>query len=196
MNAPLDTQSLDRLFRQARSIHRFLPLPVEDDTIGQLYELLKWGPTGFNAQPARYLFIRSAQAKGRLAPALSAGNRDKTLAAPLNVVVAWDSRFHEHLPAQFPGYDAKGFFESTPGWIEPTARTNATLQAAYLFLAARALGLAVGPMSGFKPELIDQAFFPDGRFRSLLLANLGYGNTEGLSARGPRLDFEQVAQLL
>lgn len=192
----LDDAGLDLLFRDARSIQRFDGRAIPDALLRELYDLLKLGPTGFNAQPARYLFIRSAAGKQRLAPALSSGNRDKTLAAPLNVVVAWDSRFHEHLPEQFPAYDAQAFFNGAPDWIEPTARTNATLQAAYLIVSARALGLDVGPMSGFKPERIDAEFFPDGRYRALLLANLGYGERDGLPGRGPRLTFEQVAELL
>jgi 3-hydroxypropanoate dehydrogenase len=192
----LSDASLDQLFREARSIHAFTDQPVDDATVHELYALLKLGPTGFNAQPGRYLFIRSAAAKARLAAALSSGNRDKTIAAPLNVVVAWDSRFHEHLPTQFPAYDAKGFFDGAPDWIEPTARINATLQAAYLFLSARALGLDVGPMSGFKPERIDAEFFPDGRHRALLLANVGYGIRDALSPRGPRLGFDDVAAIL
>ncbi|MBB5190759.1 3-hydroxypropanoate dehydrogenase [Silvimonas terrae] len=196
MTTPLAPAALAQLFDEARSIHRFTDRPVTPATLQQLYELLKWGPTGFNAQPARYLFITTPEAKARLAPALSSGNRDKTLAAPVNVVIAFDSRFHEHLPSQFPAYDAKGFFDGAPDWIEPTARTNATLQAGYLFLAARALGLDVGPMSGFKPDLIDAAFFADGRFKSILLANLGYGERTGLTERGPRLAFADVAQVL
>lgn len=194
MSGRLDDAGLDLLFREARSIHKFDGRPVEDAVVRELYDLVKLGPTGFNAQPARYLFIRSPEAKQRLTPALSSGNRDKTLAAPLNVIVAWDSRFHEHLPQQFPAYDAKGFFDKAPDWIEPTAKTNATLQAAYLILAARALGLDVGPMSGFKPELIDAEFFPDGRYKSLLVANLGYGVRDE-APRGPRLGFEQAVEI-
>ncbi len=196
MSSRLDAPALDRLFREARSIHRFRPEPVTDETLRDLHDLAKLGPTGFNSQPARFLFIRSPAAKERLAPALSSGNREKTLAAPLNVVVAYDSRFHEHLPTQFTAYDAKAFFDKAPEWIEPTAKTNATLQAAYLFLAARSLGLDVGPMSGFKPDLLDREFFPDGRYRSLLLANLGYAEARSPEPRGPRLTFAEVARVL
>ena len=196
MTQALDPQALDQLFREARSIHQFSDRPVKEETLRELYELLKWGPTGFNAQPARYVFLTSPESKARLESALSSGNRDKTLAAPVTVIVAYDSRFHEHLPSQFPAYDAKGFFESAPGWIEPTANTNATLQAAYLFLAARALGLDVGPMSGFKADEVNAEFFPDGRFKAFLLANLGYGIRNGLNPRGPRLPFDEVAQVL
>ncbi len=196
MSQRLDEAGLDLLFRKAHSIHRFEDRPVSDTVVRELYELLKLGPTGFNAQPARYLFIRSPEAKQRLSPALSSGNRDKTLAAPLNVIVAWDSRFHEHLPQQFLSYDAKSFFDKAPDWIEPTAKTNATLQAAYLILAARALGLDVGPMSGFKPDLLDAEFFPDGRYKSLLLANIGYGVRDESVVRGPRLAFEDAVEVL
>jgi 3-hydroxypropanoate dehydrogenase len=193
---PLGADALAQLFGEARSLHRFLPRPVTDETIARLYELSKFGPTAFNSQPARYVFIRSEEGKRRLGPALSSNNRDKTLIAPLTVVVAWDSRFHEHLPEQFPSYDAKSFFEGAPALIEPSAKTSATLQAAYLFLAARALGLDVGPMSGFKHDLLDREFFPDGRFKSLMLANLGYGDREELRPRLPRLPFSSVARVL
>jgi 3-hydroxypropanoate dehydrogenase len=196
MQQPLDDAALNQLFLAARSVHQFQPIAVGDEVIVRLYELLKCGPTGYNSQPARYLFIRSQESKSKLAPALSSGNRDKTLAAPLNVIVAWDSRFHEHLPGLFPAYDARSFFEVAPEWIEPTAKMNAALQAAYLFMAARALGLDVGPMSGFKPALVDREFFPDGRVKTLLLANLGYRAHEALTPRGPRLAFQDVAQVL
>jgi 3-hydroxypropanoate dehydrogenase len=144
---------------------------------------LKWGPTAFNGQPGRYLFIHSDEARQKLLPALSSGNRDKT-AAPLTVVLAWDPAFHQHLPQQFPAYDAKGFYDGLPQLVEPHARLNASLQAAYLILAARALGLDAGPMAGFDAAAVDAAFFPDGQWRSLLLVNLGYGVTEGLPPRG------------
>jgi 3-hydroxypropanoate dehydrogenase len=196
MPRPLSEAALKQLFYEARSMQRFKSRGVADGTLRRLYDLLRLGPTGFNAQPARYLFIRSPQAKEKLAPALSSSNRAKSLAAAVNVIVAWDSRFYEHLPVQFPAYDASGFFESSPVRIEPAATTNATLQAAYLLLAARALGLDVCPMSGFKTELVNQVFFPDGRFRALLLVNLGYGDRTGLAPRGPRLPFEQVARIL
>jgi 3-hydroxypropanoate dehydrogenase len=169
--------------------------PVSDEKIHQLYELLKWGPTAFNAQPARYVFVRSPGAKQKLAPALSAGNRDKTLIAPVTVIVAVDTRFHEYLTAQFPAYDAKPLFDSTPALIEPTIQRNGSLQGAYLIIAARALGLDAGPMSGFNADLVNQAFFPDGRWKANFLVNLGYGNGEKLFPRGPRLAFEEVVRI-
>lgn len=196
MPAPLPTFALDQLFLRARTVHAFYPEPVEDDVIRQLYELLKWGPTAFNAQPARFVFLRSLDAKARLAPALSAGNRDKTQAAPLTVIVAWDTRFHEHLPAQFPSYDAKPLFDADPALRQDTAFRNASLQGGYLILAARALGLDVGPMSGFNADKVNAEFFPDGRWRVNFIANLGYGIPESSWPRGPRLDAADAVQLL
>lgn len=136
------------------------------------------------------------EAKACLAPALSSSNRAKTLTASLVVVVAWNSRFHDHLPSQFPAYDAKSFFEANPEWIERAGVSNAFLQAAYLILAARALGLDAGPMTGFAPEVLDAEFFPDGGWRSLLVINLGYGIREGLTERGPRLGFKDAVRVL
>ncbi len=196
MSHILPAEALDQLFRQARSLHRFQPRPVGDEVVAELYELLKWGPTAFNGQPGRYLFIKSAEARAKLVPALSPGNQQKTAEAPLTVVVAYDSRFHEHLPSQFPAYDAKGFYDGLPQLVEPHARTNASLQAAYLILAARSLGLDAGPMAGFDPAAVDAAFFPDGRWRSLLVINLGYGEREAIAPRGPRLGFAEVAQIV
>lgn len=196
MSTPVSDSALDQLFREARSIHRFLSRDIPDETLSKIYALSGLGPTGFNSQPARYLFLRSKPAKERLLPALSSSNREKTLAAPINVIIAWDTRFHEHLPEQFPAYDAKSFFDESPDYIEPTATTNATLQAAYFFLAVRAMGLDAGPMSGFNAAALDNEFFPDGRFRSLLVANIGYGDRSQLGPRGPRLPFGTVATVL
>jgi 3-hydroxypropanoate dehydrogenase len=196
MSAPLSREALAQLFTDARSLHSFTSQPVSPDTIQQLYELLKWGPTAFNGQPGRYVFLQTHQARQQLSPALSAGNRDKTLAAPLTVIVAYDTAFHEQLPTQFPAFDAKGFYDNLPLLIEPGARSNATLQGAYLILAARALGLDAGPMTGFDAEAVDRTFFADGRYKSLLLVNLGYGQREGLYPRGPRLPYEEVVTIL
>jgi len=192
----INNHALDQVFRNARSVQTFLDKPVSADTISELYELAKWGPTGFNSQPARFLFLQTPEAKARLAPALSSGNRERTLAAPVNIVIAWDSRFHDHLPTQFPAYDAKTFFENNSSLIEPSARTNATLQAAYLFLAARSLGLDVGPMSGFTPEKVDAEFFPNSTWRSLLLANIGYGDHSNIKPRLPRLALAEAVTIL
>lgn len=196
MSSPLNDAALDQLFRSARTYSRFLPRPVERETIAALYDLLKWGPTGFNAQPARYVILQSPEAKERLAPSLSSGNRDKTLAAPAVVIVAQDLHFHEHLPEQFPVYDAKTLFDANPALRESTSQRNATLQGAYLILAARALGLDTGPMSGFDADAVNREFFADGRHRANFLVNLGYGDPESLRPRGPRLEFAQAVTVL
>ena len=196
MAAPIEDSALDQIFRQARTFGKFTSEPVSDETIAALYALLKWGPTAFNSQPARYVFVRSAEAKARLAPALSAGNRDKTIAAPATVIIAYDTQFYEHLPEQFPVMDARKIYLEMPALVEPTAFRNGTLQGAYLILAARALGLDVGPMSGFDAKQIDQEFFPNGRFKSNFIANLGIGDPSTLHPRGPRLPFETAVQIL
>lgn len=196
MTQPIPDAALAQIFTEARSIHRFQDRLVDDATIARLYSLARLGPTGFNAQPARFLFIRSEEAKARLAPALSSSNRAKTLAAPLVAVVAWDGRFHDYLPTQFPAYDAKSFFDANPDWIERAGVSNAFLQAAYLIVSARALGLDAGPMTGFTPEVLDAEFFAGTDWRSLLVVNLGYGIRDGLADRGPRLSFEDAVRVL
>lgn len=195
MTAPLATEALDQIFGAARSNHRFQDRAVSDATIRTLYELAKLAPTGFNAQPARYVFIRSEAGKARLAPALSGSNREKTLAAPLNAIVAWDSRFFEHLPALLPGRDVSAFFVEEAR-IRSAGTFNAALQAAFLIVAARAVGLDAGPMTGFDAAALDRAFFPDGRLRSLLVLNLGYGDRRDIRERGPRLAFEDAVQIV
>lgn len=187
--------ALDQLFRAARTVHAFQPVPVTDELIHKLYELVKWGPTAFNAQPARYVFVRSEEAKAKLKPALSSGNSAQTLAAGVTVIVAQDTRFYEHLPTQFPAYDAKPIFENSAEAAQATAFRNSSLQGAYLILAARALGLDAGPQSGFNAALVDQAFFPDGRYRTNFLLNLGVADHSGTFERGPRLAFDDVAEI-
>jgi len=194
--ASLPESALDQLFRSARTAHAFQPDPVPDATLHALYELLKWGPTAFNAQPARFVFVRSPEAKARLQPALSPGNVAQTLAAPVTVIVAQDTRFYEHLPTQFPAYDAKPLFEANPALTEATASRNSSLQGAYLIVAARALGLDSGAQSGFNAELLNQTFFPDGRYRANFLINLGVADPAGIHPRGPRLPFDEAVQIL
>jgi 3-hydroxypropanoate dehydrogenase len=196
MHPPLADTALDQLFRNARSLHAFTTDPVTDETLKALYDLLKWGPTAFNAQPARYLFLRSAEAKARLAPALMASNLKKSLAAPVTVIIAQDLDFPNHLPAQYPAFNAKPMYDADPALTEVTAFRNSTLQGAYLLLAARALGLSVGPMSGFDAAKLDAEFFPGGRVRSNFIANMGYGDLAKALPRGPRLAFGEVAQIL
>ena len=192
----LDAAALDQLFRSARSTHAFTPQPVTDEVIGQLYELVKLGPTAWNAQPGRYLFVRSAQAKARLAPAMSSGNRAKTLAAPVTVVVAYDARFFERLGEWSPGSTAADLLSSNAALADVTALRNSSLQGAYLILAARALGLAAGPMSGFNAEVIDREFFAGSSWRANFLINLGYGNGTAARPRAARLPFADAVQII
>lgn len=196
MTHALADAALDQLFRGAHTAYAFRPDPVSDAQLQALYDLLKWGPTAFNAQPARYVFVRSAGAKERLRPVLSATNAAKTMAAPVTVIVATDSRFHDFLPEVFPAYDARPLFEGNAAAAQAAAFRNGTLQGAYLIVAARALGLDCGPMSGFDAAALDAAFFPDGRWRSNFLVNLGVADPAANRPRLPRLAFEQVAQIL
>ncbi|WP_077034846.1 malonic semialdehyde reductase [Pelomonas sp. KK5] len=193
----LAPEALDQLFRTARTFNKFQDRPVDDATLRQLHELWKWGPTAMNAQPGRVVFVRSAEAKALLKPTLSPGNVDKTMAAPVTAIVACDSRFYEHLPAQFPsgGAGAAERFAADPAGALGNARLNGTLQGAYLILAARALGLDAGPMGGFDAEKCNAAFFPDGRWKSLFLVNLGWGDESGNRPRGPRLAFEDAIRI-
>jgi 3-hydroxypropanoate dehydrogenase len=195
LNAIPET-ALDQLFRKARTVHAFKPVPITDELIRKLYDLVKWGPTAYNGQPGRYVFVRSEEAKARLKPAVSAGNTAQTLASGVTVIVAHDTRFYEHLPTQFPAYDAKPFFEKSAEAAQATAFRNSSLQGAYLILAARSLGLDVGPQSGFNADLVDKAFFPDGRYRANFLINLGVADHAGTFERGPRLAFDDVAEIV
>jgi len=192
----LSDASLKQLFTEARTANGFKNVPISDATLHALYDLLKWGPTAFNAQPARYVFVRSDAAKEKLEPALSAGNVAQTLAASVTVIVAQDTRFYEHLPTQFPAYDAKPLFEGNAALAEATATRNSSLQGAYLILAARSLGLDAGPQSGFNPDAVNQAFFPDGRYQVNFLVNLGVADPAGIRPRNARLAFNEVAQIL
>jgi 3-hydroxypropanoate dehydrogenase len=192
----LPEAALKQLFTEARTVNGFQNVPISDATLHALYDLLKWGPTAFNAQPARYVFVRSAEAKEKLKPALSSGNVAQTLAASVTVIVAQDTRFYEHLPTQFPAYDARPLFESNAALAEATATRNSSLQGAYLILAARALGLDAGPQSGFNPELVNQAFFPDGRYKANFLVNLGVADPAGIRPRNARLSFDTAAQIV
>jgi len=192
----LNDAALNQLFREARTVHAFKDAPVSDAVIHQLYDLLKWGPTAFNSQPARYVFLKSAEAKAKLIPALMPGNVPQVNSAAVTVIVAQDTRFHEHLPTQFPGYDAKPLFDANPAMAEAAAARNSSMQGAYLILAARALGLDSGAMSGFNPQAVNEAFFADGRFKVNFLINLGVADPAGVYPRGPRFAFNEAAQIL
>jgi len=192
----LNDAALNQLFREARTVHAFKDTPVSDAVIHQLYDLLKWGPTAFNSQPARYVFLKSAEAKAKLIPALMPGNVPQVNSAAVTVIVAQDTRFHDHLPTQFPGYDAKPLFDANPAMAEAAAARNSSMQGAYLILAARALGLDSGAMSGFNPQAVNEAFFADGRFKANFLINLGVADPAGVYPRGPRFAFNEAAQIL
>ena len=195
MSNVLNDASLDQLFRTARTQNAFLDKPVEDDQLKALYDLLKWGPTAANGSPARFVFVKSAEAKAKLAPALSEGNHDKTLAAPVTVIIGFDEDFHEKLPYLFPHTDAKAWFDGPREGRHESAFRNGSLQGAYLILAARALGLDAGPMSGFDPAKVDEAFFKGTTIKSNFLVNLGYGDSSGLFPRLPRLSFDEAARI-
>ncbi|HPP48033.1 MAG TPA: malonic semialdehyde reductase [Accumulibacter sp.] len=192
----LDSNALGQLFSLARTHNGFASEPIPEATLRHLYDLMKWGPTSMNCQPARLVFVVSPEAKQRLTATLSPGNVEKTLAAPVTVIVASDSRFYDHLPTQFPAYDARPMFAGNAELANDTAMRNSSLQGGYLILAARALGLDCGPMSGFDAEKVNAAFFPDGRFRVNFLCNLGIGDPDKLFPRGPRLAFEETCQIV
>ncbi len=196
MMTPLADPALDQLFRAARTAHGFHSDPIPDATLHALYDLLKWAPTAFNMQPARFVFVRSPEAKERLKKGLMAGNIPQTMEAPVTVIVAYDTRFFEHLPEQFPAMDVKGIFEGNSTLSQEAAFRNGSLQGAYLMMAARSLGLDCGPMSGFDRAVVDAEFFPDGRFRANFLINLGVADPTKYYPRGPRLPFEVAAQVL
>ena len=192
----LPTAAFDQAFLSARTFNKFTDQVVHDATLQQLHALCKWGPTSLNCQPMRLVFVKSAEAKQRLKPALQPGNADKTMAAPVTVIVAYDSRFFEHLASQFPALPGMDqMFASNPALAQETAFRNGSLQGAYLILAARLLGLDAGPMSGFDAKLVNQAFFADGRWQANFLVNLGYGDAAGNYPRGPRLAFDEVARI-
>ncbi|MDR3474407.1 MAG: malonic semialdehyde reductase [Devosia sp.] len=192
----LDAAALDLLFREARTHNKWLDRPVSDETLHVLYDTLKFGPTSANSSPARFVFVRTPEGKQRLAPALSSGNMEKTLTAPVTVIVAYDPKFHEKLPTLFPhNPDAKSWFTSNDSLAATTAFRNGTLQGAYLILAARALGLDTGAMSGFDNAKVDEAFLAGHGWRSNFLVNIGYGDASGVFNRSPRLPFDEAAIL-
>ncbi len=195
MSEALNDSALDQLFRTARTQNDFVDRPVEDAQLHALYALLKWGPTSANMSPARLVFVKSPAAKQKLKPALSEGNLAKTLAAPVTVIVAHDLDFHEKLPYLFPHTDAKAWFDGPRENRAEAAFRNGTLQGAYLILAARALGLDTGPMSGFDSAKVDAAFFAGTPIKSNFLVNLGYGDPSGLFPRSPRLSFDEAARI-
>jgi len=210
MAGTLSEEGMDLLFRKARTHNAWLDRPVSDATLRQLYELMKWGPTSANSCPARVLFLRTAQAKARLLPALSPGNVEKSRVAPVTAIIAYDLRFYDRLPRLFPhNPNMRQVFIEAPQLVEVTARRNSSLQGAYFLLAARAVGLDCGPMSGFDNAKVDEEFFAagkcegcdeeflaEGHLRSNFLCNLGHGDSAKLFPRSPRLEFEEACVLL
>jgi 3-hydroxypropanoate dehydrogenase len=208
---PLDDAVLDTIFREARTYNAWLDRPVPDQMLRALYDLMKWGPTSANTNPARIFFLRSAAAKEKLRPALAPGNVAKTMSAPVTAIVAYDLRFYERLPKLFPHNPGmRDLFASNPQLVEVTARRNSSLQGAYMMIAARALGLDCGPLSGFDNVKVDEAFFavgrdceecdeeffPEGHLRSNFLCNIGFGDPSTLFPRSPRPSFEEVCTIL
>jgi len=196
MNRILDDRSLDVIFREARTHRAWHPEPVSDAVLASAYELAKMAPTGANCSPMRILFLRSADAKARLKPALAEGNQRQTMTAPVTALIAYDLHFHEHLPHLYPHADARAWYVGKPELTATTAFRNGTLQGAYFILAARALGLDCGPMGGFDNAKVDAEFFPEGRVKSNFLCNLGHGSGAGLRPRSPRLAFDQACVVL
>ena len=211
MNNALGDDAVDQLFREARTYNAWLDRPVTDHTLQRLYDLMKWGPTSANGSPARFIFLRSQEAKERLRPILAPGNVEKTMTAPVTVIIAYDLLFYEKLRKLFPHSPAmRDLFAANPQLIEVTAKRNSSLQGAYLIIAARALGLDCGPMSGFDNARLDeeffgagkecegceQEFFPAGHVKSNFLCNLGYGDPSTLYPRAPRLAFNEACTLL
>jgi 3-hydroxypropanoate dehydrogenase len=190
-----DDQMLDRVLRQARSHADFHDRPVPDELLRAAHELMKWGPTTANSQPARILYLKSKASREKLRPALSAVNLEKTLKAPLVAIVAYDTRFYEHLPRLYHNPQAIHWYDK-PGVAEVNAFRNSSLQGAYFIIALRAVGLDCGAMSGFDNAKVDAAFFPDGRLKSNFLVNIGYGTGEGIAPRNPRFAFDEQCRFL
>ncbi|OOG40352.1 malonic semialdehyde reductase [Rhodanobacter sp. C05] len=196
MSESLSEASLDQLFRNARTFNAWLPKDVSDEQLHQLYELAKFGPTSANASPMRVVFVKSKEAKAKLEPFLSEGNRAKTMEAPVTAIIATDHEFYEHLPKLFPHADARSWFVGNQPLIDTTAFRNATLQGAYVLMAARALGLDCGPMSGYDQAGVDAAFFADTAVKSNFLISIGYGDaSRNLFPRSPRLTFDEACTI-
>ena len=192
----LDDAALDTILRTARTHFAWTGKPILDEQLRELYDLAKFGPTSANCSPARFVFLRTHQARERLLPALSAGNVAKTMAAAVTVIVAYDPNFFDRLPYLFPHADARSWFAGNAALAEETALRNGTLQGGYLIIAARAMGIDTGPMSGFDRDIVDREFFAANGWKSNFLINLGEGDPGALFPRTPRLDFDEACQML
>lgn len=196
MSNILSDQGLDLIFRDARTHSHWRPGEVSDVLLEALYDLAKMAPTSANCSPMRIVFVRTKAAKARLRPALDSGNVDKTMAAPVTAIIGYDMQFYDLLPKLFPQADARSWFAGKDAKIAETAFRNGSLGGAYFILAARALGLDCGPMSGFDNAKLDAEFFPDGRIKSNFLCNLGYGDPDKLHPRAPRLEFAEACKVV
>jgi 3-hydroxypropanoate dehydrogenase len=197
MSGRLGDEALDIIFRDARTHNAWKDEPVSDETLKELYELMKWGPTSANMSPARIIFVKSKEAKERLAPALSEGNLKKTMEAPVTAIIGYDVKFYDRLPELFPhAPEAKTWFNWSEEWAEMNAFRNGSLQGAYFMIAARSLGLDCGPMSGFDMNKVNEIFFAGTSVKSNFLCNLGHGDPAGLFQRSPRLPFDDACKIV
>jgi 3-hydroxypropanoate dehydrogenase len=192
----IDTAALAQIFTEARTHNAYLDRPVPDALLHEAVDIAKMGPTSANQSPLRIVFLRSKEAKERLRPALMEGNLAKTIAAPVVALTAYDTKFFEHAPYLMPHFDVRPWFEGNEAFATRAAFQNGTLQVAYLIIALRAVGLDTGPMTGFDNAKIDAEFFPDGRFKSNVLINIGYGDRDKLFPRSPRFSFDQIAKII
>jgi 3-hydroxypropanoate dehydrogenase len=196
MNQAISKESIEQLFTEARTHHAWLNKPVSNELLRSVYELTKWGPTSVNSSPIRIFFVKSESEKEKLYPALGGSNVEQVKAAPVTAILAYDEKFYDQLTKLFPAFDAKPMFSSNSALSESTGFRNSSLQGAYLMLAARALGLDVGPMSGFDNAKVDESFFKGTAWKSNFLCNLGYGDSSKLHPRGPRLEFEEACKIV
>nr|WP_232537407.1 malonic semialdehyde reductase [Cystobacter fuscus] len=196
MTKTIAKESIQQLFTEARTHHFWQDKPISEQTLRELYELMKWGPTSVNSAPARIVFVRSESEKARLYPALMGSNIEQVKSAPVTAIIAYNEKFYEDLPRLFPSYDARHFFTNDPKFSYDTAFRNSSLQGAYLIFAARALGLDACPMSGFDNAEVDRVFFSGTALKSNFICTLGYGDSSKLYPRGPRLAFEEVCTIV
>jgi 3-hydroxypropanoate dehydrogenase len=192
----ISEQALKQIFHEARTHTAWQPTPVPVEVLREAYDLARMAPTSANGSPARFVFLTTPEAKQRLRPALAPLNVEKTMAAPVTAIIAWDTEFYDHLPKLFPHADMRSYFVGNPALIEETGFRNGSLQGGYFILAARAVGLDCGPMSGFDAEKVNAEFFPDGKWKVNFLCNLGYGDKSKLYPRNPRLSFEEACRVL